>query len=276
MASLDKFFTPRTLVACHDAGAAQMILDNTSESLLRDCAFALKGPATTIFSGYNSVDVDGPLFHPGIDNVITGTGWQDTLEFNTLHKASASSIPSIAVVDRATNFKLRFSRGGDTVEPTIILIPEYELPKLPSSAGKPNVMSFVDDSRCRQLNRIKRGTTALETLDSLFIGQPLVDTNGRPDFEIQYRFLRHWLAKQGAQSSTGFRPHPSDQSTLPPDLADKVILSDLNVDATEDISRAVEVIGIESFLLELSAQAGKTVFRYIEKDGRITIEELRP
>ena len=69
---------------------------------------------------------------------------------------------------------------------------------------------------------------------------------------------------------------PVDQSTLPPDLADKVILSDLNVDATEDISRAVEVIGIESFLLELSAQAGKTVFRYIEKDGRITIEELRP
>ena len=86
MASLDQFFTPRTLVACHDAGAAQMILDNTSESLLRDCAFALKGPATNIFSGYNSVDVDGPLFHPGIDNVITGTGWQDTLEFNALRK----------------------------------------------------------------------------------------------------------------------------------------------------------------------------------------------
>ena len=61
MASLDRFFTPRTLVACHDAGAAQMILDNTSESLLRDCKLALKGPAAKIFSDYNSVDVDGPL-----------------------------------------------------------------------------------------------------------------------------------------------------------------------------------------------------------------------
>lgn len=276
MASLDQFFTPRTLVACHDAGAAQMILDNTSEGLLRDCAFALKGPATTIFSGYNSVDIDGPLFHSGIDNVITGTGWQDTLEFNALHEASASSLPSIAVVDRATNFKLRFSRGGNTVEPTIILVPEYELPKLPSSAGKPNVMSFVDDSRRRQLNQIMCGTERLQRLDSLFIGQPLVDTDGRSDFEIQYRFLRHWLAKQGAQSSNGFRPHPSDQSILPPDLAERVILSDLNIDATDDISRATEVVGIDSFLLELSAQAGKTVSRYIEKDGRITIEELRP
>jgi hypothetical protein len=180
------------------------------------------------------------------------------------------------VVDRASNFELRFSRGGDTVEPTIILIPEYELSKLPSDIDKANVVGFVDDSRRRQLDQIMRGTTALKTLDSLFIGQPLVDTDGRPDFEIQYRFLRHWLARQDTQSSTGFRPHPSDQSTLPPDLRDRVTLTDPKVDATEDISRAGEVIGINSFLLELSAQAGKTTFRYLEKDGRVAVEELRP
>ena len=276
MASLDRFFTPRTLVACHDAGAAQMILDNTSEGLLRDCVLALRGPATRIFSDYDSIDVDGPLLDPGIDNVVTGTGWQDTLEFNALHEASLSSTPSVALVDRATNFDLRFSRGGDTVEPTIILIPEYELPKLPSDVSKANVVGFIDDSRRRQLNQIKRKTTALEALDSLFIGQPLVDTDGRPDFEIQYRFLRHWLARQDTQSSTGFRPHPSDQSTLPPDLRDRVTLTDPNVDATEDISRAREVIGIDSFLLELSAQAGKTTFCCLEKDGRVSVEELRP
>lgn len=276
VASLDRFFTPRTLVACHDAGAAQMILDNTSEVLLRDCRLALRGPATKIFSGYDSVDVDGPLLDPSIDNVITGTGWQDTLEFNALHEASLSSTPSVAVVDRATNFELRFSRGGDTVEPTIILIPEYELSKLPSNVNRANLVGFIDDSRRRQLNQIMRQTTDLETLDSLFIGQPLVDTEGVPDFEIQYRFLRHWLDGQGAQGSIGFRPHPSDQSTLPPDIRDRVTLSDLNVDAAEDISRAREVVGIESFLLELSAQAGKTTFRCLERDGRVAIEELWP
>lgn len=253
-----------------------MILDNTSESLLRDCKLALKGPAAKIFSDYNSVDVDGPLLQPGVDNVVTGTGWQNTLEFNALCEASLSSKPSIAVVDRATNFELRFMRGGVTVEPTIILIPENELHKLPSGIEKTNLMGFVDNSRRRQLNQIMCGTERLQRLDSLFIGQPLVDTNGRPDFEIQYRFLRHWLAGQRPQNSTGFRPHPSDQSTLPSDLIDSVILSDLNVDATEDISRAEEVVGIDSFLLELSAEAGKKAFRCLERDGRVAIEELRP
>ena len=57
---------------------------------------------------------------------------------------------------------------------------------------------------------------------------------------------------------------------------DRVTLTDPNVDATEDISRAREVIGIDSFLLELSAQAGKTTFRCLEKDGRVAVEELRP
>ena len=55
-----------------------------------------------------------------------------------------------------------------------------------------------------------------------------------------------------------------------------MILSDLNVDATEDISRAEEVVGIDSFLLELSAEAGKKAFRCLERDGRVAIEELRP
>jgi hypothetical protein len=54
VASLDRFFTQRTLIACHDAGAAQMILDNTSEDLLRACTLALRGPATRIFSDYES------------------------------------------------------------------------------------------------------------------------------------------------------------------------------------------------------------------------------
>ena len=251
-----------------------MILDNTSESLLRDCTLALRGPAEKIFSHYDSVDIDGPLLHPGVDKVVTGTGWQNMLEFNALHEASLSSKPSIAVVDRATNFELRFSRGGDTVEPTIILIPEYELRKLPSGIDKANVMGFVDNSRQRHLDQIMCGTERLQTLDSLFIGQPLVDTSGRPDFEIQYRFLRHWLAGKGAWSSTGFRPHPSDQSALPADLIDRVILSDLNVDAIEDISRAGEVVGIDSFLLELSAEAGKRAFRYLERDGQVAIEEI--
>ena len=275
MANLDHFFTCHTLVACHDAGAAQMIFDNTSENVRHRCTFMLKGPATTIFSGYASVDPEGPLLPPEVDNVVTGTGWQDKLEFRILSEAGRMGVPNIAVVDRATNFELRFSREGETVEPSTILVPEYELSKLPADSNKKNIRGFVDDSWQRQIETIRRETAKNRPLDSLFIGQPLVNDHGRPDFEIQYRFLRRWLASQASDSLTGFRPHPSDRSKLPADLCHKVALSDPNMTASEDISRASTVIGIDSFLLELSAQAGKQTFRCIEYDHQLTIEECR-
>ena len=66
---------------------------------------------------------------------------------------------------------------------------------------------------------IRRKAVQKPALDSLFIGQPLVDNEGRPDFDIQYRFLRQWLDLQVNGGINGFRPHPSDRSTLPTDLA---------------------------------------------------------
>lgn len=275
MASLDHFFTGHTLVACHDAGAAQMIFDNTSEDVRDRCLFMLKGPATTIFSGHTSVNPEDPMLPPEVDNVVAGTGWQDKLEFRILSEAARKRVPNIAVVDRATNFELRFLRDGEKVEPSIILVPDYELPKLSARLNKKNVKGFVDDSWQQQIETIRRTTAKNRPLDSLFIGQPLVDKNGRPDFEIQYRFLRRWLASQTSHSLIGFRPHPSDRSKLPADLSDKVTLSDPKITASEDISRASKVIGIDSFLLELSAQAGKQTFRCFESDDQLTIEECR-
>lgn len=275
MASLDRFFTQQTLIACHDAGAAQMILDNTSEDLLRVCKLALRGPAIKIFSGYDSVDATDPPTLTDVDNVVTGTGWQHTHEFQVLAEADQNRIRNIAVVDRATNFELRFTRGGHTVAPSIILIPEYEISKLPKGSDKTNIEGFVDDSWRQQIELIQRQARQGCTLDSLFIGQPLVDSEGKADFEIQYRFLRQWLDSQASGSINGFRPHPSDTTILPPDLRDRVVLSESAATACEDISRANAVIGIDSFLLDLSVEAGKKTFRCVESKNQLRIKECR-
>ena len=275
MASLDRFFTQQTLIACHDAGAAQMILDNTSEDLLRACTLALRGPAIKVFSRYDSIDANGQPSLNDVDNVITGTGWQHTHEFEVLAEADRNGIRNIAVVDRATNLELRFTRGGRTVSPWIILIPEYEMSKLPNGWNNKNIKGFIDNSWRRQIEAIQRKTTQGYALDSLFIGQPLVDREGTPDFEIQYRFLRQWLDSQASGSINGFRPHPSDTTILPPDLGDRVVLSEPATTACEDISRADAVVGIDSFLLDLSIEAGKKTFRCVESKNQLRIKECR-
>ena len=275
MASLDRFFTQQTLIACHDAGAAQMILDNTSKNLLQSSTLALRGPAIKIFSGYESIVVDDQPSLADIDNVVTGTGWQHTHEFQVLAEADRNRIRNIAIVDRATNFELRFTRGGHTVAPSIILIPEYELSKLPKGSDKTNIEGFVDDSWRQQIELIQRKAGQGCVLDSLFIGQPLVDSEGKADFEIQYRFLRQWLDLQASGSINGFRPHPSDKTILPPDLGDRVVLSEPAATACEDISRANAVVGIDSFLLDLSIEAGKKTFRCLESKNQLRIEECR-
>jgi len=276
MASLDQFFSPNTLVACHDAGAAQMILDNTTDAVLKLCTFRLRGPAKNIFSGYDTDAISAPLLPSKTTKVICGTGWQDSLEFEIMKEASRRNIPSLAVVDRATNFYFRFSRDGETVKPTAVVIPQYEIPKLPADFDTRNVLSFFDDGWQRQIDTIKQNNSKQMELDSLFIGQPLVDEEGHADFNIQYQFLRDWLASRTDVSAHGFRPHPSDKTELPGDLRNKVKISDRNLSASEDIARAREIIGIDSFLLEISALAGKKTFRCCRVDEQLVIEKQEP
>lgn len=261
MASLDRYFTHDTLIACHDAGAAQMILDNTSEAILKKCRFKLKGPATQIFSVYAGNLIDTASLPPSVKQVICGTGWQDCLEFETLREATSSNIPSIALVDRATNFNLRFSRNGEIVEPSLTLIPQNEISKLPNHIHIGNLSSFVDHSWKRQINTVLKNNSKPSSLDSLFIGQPIVHTNGSVDTYTQYDFLRSWLASQPLNTNHGFRPHPSDKTVIPSDLSGKVSISDNEYNACEDIARARKIIGIDSYLLEIAATAGKQTFK---------------
>ena len=68
---------------------------------------------------------------------------------------------------------------------------------------------------------------------------------------------------------------PSDKTELPGDLINKVKISDRNLSASEDIARAREIIRIDSFLLEISALAGKT-FRCFQIDEQLVIEKQEP
>ena len=117
-------------------------------------------------------------------------------------------------------------------------------------------MSFVDDSRHRQLNRIKRGTTALETLDS--VHWPATSRHQRGPTSRSVPVLKTLAGQTGSPKLYWVQATPVrqvDTPTRPRRQSDPVRPER---GRTEDISRAVEVIGIESFLLELSAQAGKT------------------
>ena len=273
MASLDLYFTHDTLIACHDAGAAQMILDNTSPTILRECTFKLKGPAKQIFSAYEGNLIDSASIPSSVKQVICCTGWQDCLEFGTLREAISGNIPSIALVDRATNFYLRFSRNGETVEPSMTLIPQNEISRLPNHIHIGNLISFVDHSWERQIDTILKNNSKLSNLDSLFIGQPIVHKNGSVDTNLQYDFLRSWLAAQPANTNHGFRPHPSDKTVVPSDLIGKISISDNKYAACEDISRARKIIGIDSYLLEIAATAGKQTFRCSMVDQKVDIKE---
>lgn len=272
MVSLDRYFTRDTLIACHDAGAAQMILDNTSEPILRKCRFKLKGPAKQIFSVYAGNLIDTVSLPPSVRQVICGTGWQDRLEFETLREAALRGIPNIALVDRATNFNLRFSRDGEIVEPSMTLIPQNEISKLQNCIHIGNLNSFIDHSWERQIDTIRKNNSKLSNLDSLFIGQPIVHKNGCVDTNLQYDFLRSWLASQPANTIHGFRPHPSDKTEVPSDLSSKISISDNEYNACEDISRARKIVGIDSYLLEIAATAGKQTFQCSLVNHKIDIK----
>ena len=100
-------------MVCHDAGAANMLLSYVSEHENTELCGYFEGPAKRIQYEYlphiRCMDNINKVIQTS-DIIITGTGWQSNLEFETRRLAASLNKYSIAVIDHWVNYKLRFIR----------------------------------------------------------------------------------------------------------------------------------------------------------------------
>lgn len=114
-----------TAIIAHDAGGAELLSSWVRRGGAGDeIVLALAGPALKVFERKL-----GPVellpFEQAVvmaDRVITGTGWQSTLELDAIRFAHSLGKPSAAFIDHWVNYRERFQRGHSLTLPDSVWV----------------------------------------------------------------------------------------------------------------------------------------------------------
>lgn len=185
----------RTAIVAHDAGGAEILSSWVRRQGSEDeVSFALAGPARKVFERkLGAVDVlplDQAL--AGAARVLTGTGWQSTLELDAIALARTRCQPSVSFLDHWVNYRERFSRGAAIVLPDelwvgdapALALAREALPEVPARRVDNPYFADIRDQAARAPQRVARPDGALALL---YVCEPIADHAAK-----QWGNPRHW------------------------------------------------------------------------------------
>ena len=271
MTKLEDFVKPPLAVVCHDAGAANLIVEwlKDYKGDLQPC---MLGPAKIIwekhFPDTKLISIDTVL--NGSKSLLSGTGWGD-VEHSARIKAKKIGIQNISVIDHWTNYRERFIREESEVLPDIIIVsdkhaynqaqilfPSILVIELPN-----NYLQVEAKLACSE--RLKECKDPIENI--LIIAEPLRKKKKGKDTYLEFEaieFLMINLNKINISSRSVnilLRLHPSESLVKYDKVLkkhkDSVSKFDLskNTHLYQDIAWADLVVGMNSFALVVALTA---------------------
>ena len=254
-------------VACHDAGAANLILAWLAAEPREDVRPVMKGPAKGLwkerFGDAALWELDAAL--DGAAALLSGTGWQSELEHHSRTLARTTGIRSVAVLDHWTNYAERFARNGETVMPDEIWVVDEAAHALASKIFPDAVVTIKPNTYLEE--QVARIGPVPETQRLLYVLEPARSDWGRDrpgEFQALGYLLENFDAL-GIERSVPIRlrPHPSDppgkyQAWIDGQKGFDVAL-DTSADLAEAISGATIVAGGQTFAMVVALTAGRKV-----------------
>lgn len=288
---------PRPLaVVAHDAGAANHIFAWLGDERPALC---LAGPAQAMWHTYiqkkrqvptpesgEYIDwdaVQSPLPESclkvalaGAAIVITGTGWESSLEHDARKLAREQGIRSIAVIDHWTNYGDRFVRNGEQVLPDEIWVSdiyaaEIALATFPTVPVVQKVNAYLA-SLVKEVESLQPPMATQGNDRVLYVLEPIRNMWGQLVEPGEFLALNYFMAhRQHASVSLDaqirLRPHPSD----PPGKYDAWLTCQANsrvsLDQSANLAEAIAwsnvVVGCQTYAMVLALACGRTVISTI-------------
>jgi hypothetical protein len=268
-------------VACHDAGATNIILARLRREQGLERRAWLGGPAQKLWQqsfGAQDLCDSACTALDGAAVLLSGTGWASDLEHEARRLARERGVPSIAVIDHWVNYPARFERNGETLWPDEFWVgDEYAVTEarrwFPAERIRLQPNLYLEE-QCARIAPI-----AADTPDVLlYVLEPTRNEWGRTEpgeFQALDFFARHLRALElPAGTAVKLRPHPSDpDGKYAPWLARNTGLftapalrggaPGASLDASGDLSDAIGrskwVAGCESFAMVVALLAGRRV-----------------
>jgi hypothetical protein len=114
-----------TVVVCHDAGAANLILAEICDNPDHAWHAVFEGPAARLWREAGAPGRQLWTLEHAIAtgaSVLSGTGWASNLEHEARQRAQEVGLPSTAVIDHWVNYAARFEREGQVILPDEIWV----------------------------------------------------------------------------------------------------------------------------------------------------------
>lgn len=265
------------VVACHDAGAANLIAAwlRSWRSEIRLC---LAGPAAELWRRLNPDAELLPLGRGlnGASTLLSGTGWASEHEHEARKQAQNLCIRSIAVVDHWVNYRERFIRHEELILPNELWVADayakakaqHCFPGMPVRE-LPNVylQGLVDDViSCGYVPPAEKPGNVLYILEPIRRDWGASERQDARPSELQAfeYFLAYLERLHAADAHIVLRPHPSDQAGKYDDWPVRFVNLDLKIDAATPLAHQIAwadwVVGCESFALVAALEAGRIVY----------------
>lgn len=148
MEKIKTYLNKKIVIACHDAGGADLISSWLLYQKIPKIKFILKGPAKKIFR-----DRLGKFKKEKIANIknynllITGTSYSNSLEIKSIKQAKKNNVFSISFLDHWVNYKKRFIRKRKTYYPNEIIVLDKAALKIARKSFKKIQISLIKDYR---------------------------------------------------------------------------------------------------------------------------------
>jgi len=282
---------PVALVA-HDAGGAELLsslLTRWPQADQAQARWVLDGPARAVFARKLGEGRHWPLAEAlaGAATVLTGTGWQSTLEFDALGLAAQLGVPSIAYLDHWVHYRERFVRNGQRHLPDQLWVGDedalalvrQQLPERPATlVPNPYLADMV--AQLQQAQARLPAPDAAAGVRVLYVCEPIREPARRT-----HGNERHWgyveeealdfalqaLARLGTPiTQVVVRPHPSEA----PDKYDaQCAASSLPVvrggqgGLLDEVAACDWVVGCNSMAMVVGLAGGKRVWCAVPPGG---------
>jgi hypothetical protein len=276
------------LVACHDAGGAEIVscwLRRRPDAHSVPCL--LEGPARAIFArrlgaGLRTVDALPPL--AGLDLVLCGSSAHAPLERRVVRAARAAGVRSAVWLDHWVNSAERFVLDGDVVLPDEVWVADEHAERLAAATlpgatirlcGNPYLEDVAAEVHALERERPAGGERIL------YVTQPTtvaaLAATGDPlgwGYE-ELGALRGYLARlaDAPPAAVRVRLHPAESEEKYAEVlaafADRLALEVSRSDSlVEDCAWADTVAGCDTMAMVVALAAGRRVVSVIPPGGR--------
>ena len=265
----NKLKNKKVLVACCDAGGADVISSWLFISKFKGFDFYLIGPSVKIFqSKLKKINRKKKIILKKYDLIITGSSLKSSHEINIIRKANKLNIPVITFMDHWVNYKKRFLRRKKYFLPDNFVVMDICAKKIAQKNFINKKIYLIENFRKKYFDLFYKNYTKLvKKNEYLYFSSNYDLIKKKSDLKILMRFVNELKKRKIRNYKIYIKNHPSEKNNKYNFIIDnKKYFKDKSKNIYECISNYHNFFASESMGLVYAKYGKKNIYNLRTKN----------